>query len=218
MSLTTTFNVQHPTFNVQRSIFDVRCSTDNFPRSTRNIQRSTFNVQRSTFNHLRPAKKTPPAPCSLPPATRPPAFTLIEVLIALAIFAMASTYLMTTFVSALTARERSVGNDILHADIQAVRMQLLLEPNLDDAEDGGRYPTLNHGEATWRARIEPTDIIDLFSVELSIDFSEPPQDGPDNHVETLYLLRPTWSEADERSSLLEDKRQALERSRDFRRF
>ena len=131
---------------------------------------------------------------------------------------MASIYLISTFVSTITARERSVSDDVLHADIRAVRMQLLLEPNRDDAEDGGRYPTLNHGEATWQATIEPTEIIDLFTVELMIDFSEPADDGPDRHMETLYLLRPTWSEADERSSLLEDKRQALERTRNFDRF
>lgn len=146
------------------------------------------------------------------------AFTLIEVLIALTVFAMAATYLTSTFVNALTARERSVSNDILHADIQAVRMQLLLEPNLDDAEDGGDYPTLNHGEAFWQTTIEPTEIVDLFQVELAIEFSEPPEDGPERYDEKLYLLRPTWSEADERSDLLEDKRQELERSRDFDRF
>lgn len=146
------------------------------------------------------------------------AFTLIEVLIALTVFAMAATYLTSTFVNALTARERSVSNDILHADIQAVRMQLLLEPNLDDAEDGGDYPTLSHGEAFWQTIIEPTEIVDLFQVELAIEFSEPPEDGPERYEEKLYLLRPTWSEADERSDLLEDKRQELERSRDFDRF
>lgn len=149
---------------------------------------------------------------------RPPAFTLIEVLIALTVFAMASTYLMSTFVNALSARERSVGDDVLHADIQAVRMQLLLEPNIEDAEDGGDYPTLNHGEARWQAFIEPTELVDLFEVELSIEFTEPPEDSADRHLETLYLLRPTWSEGDERSQLLEDKRQELERSRSFDRF
>ena len=149
---------------------------------------------------------------------RTAAFTLIEVLVALAVFAMAGTYLMATFVNSLTARERSVSNDLYHADIQAVRMQLLLEPNLDDAERGGRFSTLNHGEASWQADIRPTEIVDLFTVELTIDFSDPPEDGPDRHQETLFLLRPTWSEIDERSNLLEDKRQALERSRDFGRF
>lgn len=146
------------------------------------------------------------------------AFTLVEVLIALTVFAMAGTYLMSTFANTITARERSVSNDLLHADIQSVRMQLLLEPNLEDAEDGGDYPTLNHGEARWEAFIEPTDIVDLFDVELSIDFSEPPEGHSGQHRERLFLLRPTWSEADERSELLDDKRQALEDSRDFDRF
>lgn len=161
-----------------------------------------FNVQHSMFNVQRPSR----------------AFTLIEVLIALTIFAMAATYLTSTFVSALTARERSVSDDMLHADIRAVRMQLLLEPNRDDAEDGGEYPTLNHGEASWQATIEPTEIVDLFAVQFDIRFSEPKEDGPDSHQETLYLLRPTWSESDVRSDLLEDKRQALQDSRDFDRF
>lgn len=143
-------------------------------------------------------------------------FSLIEVLIALAIFAAASTVLVSAFASAMLARERSVGNDLLHADIRAVRMQLLLEPSLEAAEDGGNYPTLNHGEATWQAVIEPTEVVDLFRVELQIEFSAPPEDQTGTHSEQLYLLRPTWSEAGERSELLADKRAALEDSRDFR--
>lgn len=146
------------------------------------------------------------------------AFTLIEVLIALAVFAMAGLYLMSTFVNALTARERSVSDDLLHADIKTVRMQLLLEPNLEEAEDGGDYPTVNHGEAYWQAVIEPMEIVDLFEVELTIEFSEPGENQTGIHQEKLYLLRPTWSEADERSQLLEDKRQALDDYRDFDRF
>ena len=145
-------------------------------------------------------------------------FTLIEVLVALAIFAMAGTYLMSTFVNTLEARERSVSNDLLHADIQAVRLQLLLEPNREDAEDGGNYPTLNNGEATWTAEIEETEVVDLFKVALSMEFAEPAEGQPAAHSETLYLLRPTWSDSDDRSKLLEDKKEALQDSRDFDRF
>ena len=146
------------------------------------------------------------------------AFTLIEVLVALAVFAAAGTYLTSTFVNALTARERSVSNDAFNADIRAVRLQLLLEPNLEDAEVGGDYPTLNNGEAIWEAEIEPMEVVDLFKVDFSIEFSAPADDQPDNYREVLYLLRPTWSEADERSDLLQDKRDLLQDSRDFDRF
>lgn len=145
-------------------------------------------------------------------------FTLIEVVIALAVFAMASSYLMSTFVNALLAREQRVSDDLLFADVRAVRMQLLLEPNLEDAKDGGRYTTFNSGEATWQAEVEPTEVIDLFRVSLSIQFSEPGEGQPENYGESLYLLRPTWSESDERADLLESKRSALRDSRDFDRF
>ena len=145
-------------------------------------------------------------------------FSLIEVVVALALFAMASVVLMSSFVNALPAREHGQSNDVRHADIRAVRMQLLLEPNVDDAEDGDRYETLNNGMANWEASIEPTNVIDLFKVELRIEFSEPQEEQEATHIETLYLLRPTWSESDERSTLLQDKKDALQDSRDFDRF
>ena len=97
-------------------------------------------------------------------------------------------------------------------------MQLLLEPNVDDAEDGDRYDTLNNGTANWEASIEPTNVVDLFQVQLMIEFSEPQEEQIASHTETLYLLRPTWSESDERSNLLQDKKDELQNSRDFDRF
>jgi general secretion pathway protein I len=160
-------------------------------------------------------KLTTQAPIGSDQRARVAAFSLIEVLIALAIFAAASTVLVSAFAEAMLARDRSVGNDLLNTDIRDVRMQLLLEPDLEAAEDGGDYPSLNHGEATWRAVIEPTEIVDLFRVELEIEFSDPKEGQSGSYSEQLYLLRPTWSEGDERSQLLEDKRAALEDSRDF---
>ena len=138
------------------------------------------------------------------------AFTLVEVLIAVAIFAMAASVLMSAFVNALLSRESAAKYDLINADIRAVRMQLLLEPNLEDAEDGNEYKTFHSGKASWEAQVEPTDVVDLFQVGLSIRFSEPPEGLVADYSETLYLLRPTWSESDERSELLQDKREALE--------
>jgi prepilin-type N-terminal cleavage/methylation domain-containing protein len=122
------------------------------------------------------------------------AFTLVEVLIAVAIFGMAASVLMSAFVNALLSRESAAKYDLLNADIRAVRMQLLLEPKLE-------------------AKVEPRDVVDLFQVGLSIRFSEPPEGLVADYSETLYLLRPTWSESDERSELLQDKREALEDTR-----
>lgn len=145
-------------------------------------------------------------------------FTLIEVVVALAIFAMAAVVLSDTFVNTLLAREKGLSNDVYHRDIRAVRMQLLLEPNREEAEDGGTYETLSNGSANWKAEIEPTNVVDLFQVEFRIEFSEPQEDQETAYRETLYLLRPTWSESDERSELLQEKKEALENSRGFDRF
>ncbi len=145
-------------------------------------------------------------------------FSLIEVVVALAIFAMAAVVLSDTFVNALLAREKGLSNDVYNRDIQVVRMQLLLEPNRDNAEDGNTYETLSNGSANWESSIEPTNVVDLFKVEFRIEFSEPQKDQEAVYKETLYLLRPTWSESDERSNLLQEKKDALRNSRDFNSF
>lgn len=149
-----------------------------------------------------------------PPSPR--GFTLIEVVIALAIFAGAAVVLSQAFTNALLAREHGVSNDNYEADIRTVRMQLLLEPELEAAEDGGEIETYSNGEASWEATIQATNVVDLFQVELQIQFSEPEEGQDNSYSETLYLLRPTWSEADERSDLLADKKDELESNRDFR--
>ncbi|MGK0309931.1 MAG: general secretion pathway protein I [Lentimonas sp.] len=145
-------------------------------------------------------------------------FSLIEVVVALALFAMAAVVLSETFVNVLLARERGTNNDARNRDIQAVRMQLLLEPNREEAEEGDTYETLSNGSANWEATIEPTNVIDLFQVQLQIEFQAPQDDQETSYQETLYLLRPTWSESDERSDLLQEKKDALLDQRDFDRF
>lgn len=142
-------------------------------------------------------------------------FSLIEVVIAVALFAAASVVLTSAFVNALLAREHGQNNSLRTDDIRAVRLQLLLEANRDDAEDGGDLETLHSGLATWRCSIEESQIVDLFKVLFEIKFSDPIEGTDKNYQESLYLLRPTWSESDERSELLATKRRDLLDSRDF---
>ncbi|MEC8333319.1 MAG: hypothetical protein VXZ83_04250, partial [Verrucomicrobiota bacterium] len=141
----------------------------------------------------------------------------IEVVIALAVFGLASTVLMSSFVDALLSRDGTSDKSLIENDIRAVRMQLLLEPNIKAAEDGNEYDSLSSGEATWKATINPTSVVDLFMVDFSVKFSDPPEGQSESYSETLYLLRPTWSERDERDELLQDKRkELLESRRDYR--
>ncbi len=136
-------------------------------------------------------------------------FSLIEVLIALALFAIASNIIGSAFINALLSRERNNDNSYRDIAIQTARKQLLLEKNIDDAEDGGSVETLELGEVDWYAEIIPTDMVDLFEVNLFIEFFDVNDDQSSNYNETLLLLRPTWSESDERSSLLQDKKEDL---------
>ena len=136
-------------------------------------------------------------------------FSLIEVLIALTLFAIASNVIGSAFINALLSRERNNDNSYRDIAIQTARKQLLLEKNIDDAEDGGSIETLELGEVDWYAEIIPTDMVDLFEVNLFIEFFDLKGDQSTNYNETLLLLRPTWSESDERSSLLQDKKEDL---------
>jgi len=136
-------------------------------------------------------------------------FSLIEVLIALALFAIASNIIGSAFINPLPSRERNNDNSYRDIAIQTARKQLLLEKNIDDAEDGGSVETLELGEVDWYAEIIPTDMVDLFEVNLFIEFFDVKDDQSSNYNETLLLLRPTWSESDERSSLLQDKKEDL---------
>ena len=136
-------------------------------------------------------------------------FSLIEVLIALALFAIASNIIGSAFINALLSRERNNDNSYRDIAVQTARKQLLLEKNIDDAEDGGSVETLELREVDWYAEIIPTDMVDLFEVNLFIEFFDVKDDQSSNYNETLLLLRPTWSESDERSSLLQDKKEDL---------
>ena len=65
-------------------------------------------------------------------------FSLIEVLIALALFAICSNLIASAFINALLARERNASSTYQDIAINTVRKQLLLEKNSEDAEEGGR--------------------------------------------------------------------------------
>ena len=143
------------------------------------------------------------------------AFSLIEVLIALALFAICSNLIASAFINALLARERDPSIAYREISIDTVRRQLLLEKNLEDAEEGGTVNLIQDKEASWSVEIFPTEIIDLFECRLDIEFLDDELSKRGIYSETLYLLRPTWSDSSERATLLEEKKQALLNEREF---
>ncbi len=143
------------------------------------------------------------------------AFTLIEVLVALAIFAIAAVVLGASYSNLMLAHASIRDRDGTEADIAWAREVLLAEPDRAVVERGGDIVLPDGRTATWRSTVTPTTVSDLFDVTLEL--SAPPPGGSGDLVrvtETLRLLRPTWSTAAERKDLRDKATQRLKRQRE----
>lgn len=151
-----------------------------------------------------------PPPCPrLRRTTRATAFTMIEVLVSMAIFAMAFVILADTYVNALQAYNGRPRKTLVDQDLAFVRQRVFRAPNRDVLEAGGTIETWQAGPATWDVEYEETEVIDLFEVMIEIELF----DTGEVHRETLYLLRPSWSDPADRETLLNEKREAIRKSR-----
>lgn len=142
-------------------------------------------------------------------------FTLIEVLVALAIFAIAAVVLGATYVNLIQAHAAIRDRDVADSDITWARDALLVEPERDKVERGGDVVLPDGRTATWRATITATNVSDLFDVVLEL--SAPPPAGSGELVRTsekLRLLRPTWSTEAERKALRDKAKDRIKRQRE----
>lgn len=144
------------------------------------------------------------------------AFTLVEVLVSLAIFALAAVVLSAAYTNVLLARQAMRQVDIEDEAFTRSRAALLETAGLEDAKIGGEIDLSDGRKAQWATEIEPTQVSDLFSVTLTVDASE---GGGGNtqpsRTETFYLLRPSWSVSSERTQLTDAARERLRRLRSF---
>jgi general secretion pathway protein I len=136
-------------------------------------------------------------------------FTLIEVLVSIAIFALAAVVLGSAYVNVLSGYQRMRGSTLDGSDVAFVRAIVLAEPNREVVEKGGDLRRADQSTLHWRAEIEPTNRADLFRVTLECELptSSP---GPARRVRDSFLvLRPTWSEPAEREKLRAKFREEL---------
>ena len=137
-------------------------------------------------------------------------FTLLEVLVALAIFALAAVTLGSTYVNVLNAY--SVVNRVEAHDeeIRFARAQLLAEPDRIKAEEGGDFEAANGGRVTWRAEIVTSGTADVFAVTFTCEVAEINAKTPMKPVrETFMVLRPTWSDGVEAAKLRQDAKDRI---------
>lgn len=127
--------------------------------------------------------------------------TLIEVLVSIAIFALAAIALGAAYVNTLEGLRRTVELERDAGDWRAVRTILLQEADRATAEKGGEMSLPDGRRVRWSVAIRPTAVADLFTVDLT---GSVVTDSGDElaHREMFRVLRPTWSEAAEREELL----------------
>ncbi len=137
------------------------------------------------------------------------AFTLIEVTVSLAIFSLAVVVLTQAYVNTMISLDTIDNETALEADLKFVRSQIIRTPDRDILENGGRMETLSSGTAYWRVEIEQALVSDLFYVTLIIELSSIDSGESNEYTQNLLLLRPTWSDPIERSTILAENSDRL---------
>jgi general secretion pathway protein I len=137
------------------------------------------------------------------------AFTLIEVLVSLGIFALAAIVLGTAYVNILTNYQAMRAWTVDKEELAFARATLLAEPDREKAEQGGEAALLAGGNIRWTAAIDETTRADLFRVTLDLEITPPPPAGPRREKQVFLLLRPTWSDPARREKLQAEFREQL---------
>lgn len=138
------------------------------------------------------------------------AFTIIEVLMALALFALAAVVMGTAYVNVLNAYAVAARSMQGEEDVRFAREQLLRETDPKAVEEGGEFTSADGRSVRWKAKIEPTSLPDLFDVAFTCESSELGGAAPQITTQKFRLLRPTWSDPGERDKLRQEARKRIE--------
>ncbi|MBS0662062.1 MAG: prepilin-type N-terminal cleavage/methylation domain-containing protein [Verrucomicrobia bacterium] len=134
-------------------------------------------------------------------------FTLLEVIVALAIFALAAIVLGAAYVNVLVAYADAQRTDPLELEVRFARSQFLATTDRDQAEKGSDYQAPDGRRVQWHAKIEATVLPDLFQVTFVCEVgagSGSPTEKAKTVTETFTVLRPTWADPVENSKIRQD--------------
>ncbi|MEC9122554.1 MAG: hypothetical protein VX969_00285 [Verrucomicrobiota bacterium] len=151
-------------------------------------------------------------------------FMLLEVLIALALFALSAVFLVDGVGTISRAIREMKNTRELEQDLIWVRDQIFQESDYEKIEEGGDITAPTMGEIRWETEVEmSTEVLDVFKVTLMLEY----EGNSDFNVEAgertsvMYLFRPTWSQnsdfSRERNDVLEEKRDKIRELQDERR-
>lgn len=129
-------------------------------------------------------------------------FTLIEVLVALMIFALASLVLAGAYLNVLNAYQAAERANQRNEDLAFARAQLLAEPDRVKAETGADFDSPDKRHVKWSATIAAATMPDLFTVTFVCEIGEVGGGGETSKItQTFTVLRPTWAEGVENGQL-----------------
>ena len=126
------------------------------------------------------------------PATPHHAFTLVEVLVALVIFAMAAVVLGSSYLNVLISYETVSRGVQVNEDFAFARELVLREPDRKKLEQGGEFETVNGRRANWSVEITSTTVPNVFTVTFTCETSDPGRTEPQKLTQQFTVLRPTW--------------------------
>jgi general secretion pathway protein I len=145
------------------------------------------------------------------------AFTLLEVMMALAIFGLGAIVLGAAYVNVLNAYETVQKGNQTDQDVRFARSLLLAEPDRDKAERGGDFDAGNGRRVQWHATIESANVSDLFQVTFVCDITDSAAGTQPSVTETFTVLRPTWADPVENSKLRQDAADRIKEMREQRK-
>ena len=142
-----------------------------------------------------------PGEMSRRPSTIRGGFTLVEVLISLAIFALAAVVLAVSYLNVLSGYQAVGKRQQSEEEWKLIRSVVLSESDRTKVEAGGQLQLPDNSNVQWKATIESTAVADLFAVTIQSQ----PEFATGNEArmqeEKLMLLRPSWSDPVERNQL-----------------
>ena len=125
---------------------------------------------------------------------------MIEVLVALMIFGLTAVVMGAAYLNVLNSYEAAERSNKNGDDLAFARSQLLAISDLQTAASGAEFDDGDR-HVKWTAEIEPTTTTDLFTVTFACVISDATAAAPRTTTETFMLLRPTWSDPTERTTL-----------------
>ncbi len=133
-------------------------------------------------------------------------FTLLEVLIAMAVFAMGSIVLIASYINVLNSYHAASQGLQGDAELAFCRNELMQITDLTTAQTGDEYdaPQLSSDvpavHVKWTATITPTAGMDVFTVVMTVMEGASGSEAK-TITDTFQLLRPTWSDPTDKTAL-----------------